>query len=341
MTFSKNLVANIYYKASNSLTIILFTLLAQDPENILKEYFLSIAIAAYITTLLIVNILQDKDVGNKSHKYLINNLSNSSFIAFILALIFNETFLIQASIALTVILKTISDSYVARKNRIFKRVFTLFLYDILKIPLFIFGSTINDSLLLMSLLFLSSCPDIKINRFRAIKLRYDKFLTRNLFSLTKNLESITIYLLISSNIVPGSLMVYFQQAVSAINVFLITKWQSKIHKKNNYIREYVKEASSFIFLIGCLLGLIAIITNQQEIYILGSLIVMRTIIIDPIIFMTNNYIRKVVATIYTGIFFSGLIAISTGIIILYYIATLFLIFLMVRKIISGHSNNSI
>ena len=75
MDYNRNLIANIYYKASNSLTIIAFTYFVRNSDFFLNNYFLSLAISAYASTLILINFFEDKDIGNTEHENLLTNLS--------------------------------------------------------------------------------------------------------------------------------------------------------------------------------------------------------------------------------------------------------------------------
>ena len=79
MDYNRNLIANIYYKASNSLTIIAFTYFIKNSDSFLNNYFLSLAISAYASTLILINFFEDKDIGSKEHENL-SPLGVQSFI---------------------------------------------------------------------------------------------------------------------------------------------------------------------------------------------------------------------------------------------------------------------
>lgn len=332
MDYNRNLIANIYYKASNSLTIIAFTYFVRNSDFFLNNYFLSLAISAYASTLILINFFEDKDIGSTEHENLLTNLSLLTLILVTLSIFLNKDLLIYGSITFLIILKSLSDSFVAKKNQIVWRSFKLFFFDFLKILLLIFHESFEGSQLLMLLLLLSACPDIKIGKPTTIKLKNKGVFLKNILSLSKNLEAVTIFLFVDNGILRASSMIYIQQAVSAINVFLMTKWQKNIHQQGDYIKQYISDTSKHIIILSISLGFFGIIININELLMLATLIILRTIIIDPNLFMTNKFIRETISFSYVGIFLAGLLTLYFKEISIYYFLTLFLIIHSVRKI---------
>ena len=126
-------------------------------------------------------------------------------------------------------------------------------------------------------------------------------------------------------------MVYIQQAVSAINIFLMTKWQKNIHQKNHFIIQYIKDVSAYIIFFGIVLGFLGFLYDSAEFLMLATLVTLRTIIIDPNLFMTNKFIEEYFF-FNVGIFLSGIISIILNEILFYYLTVVLLITLIVIKI---------
>jgi len=332
MNYNRNLLANIYYKVSNSLTVVAFTYFVYNSDFFLNNYFLSLSISAYISTLILINFFNEGDIGNASHKDLLVNVSILNIVLLILSLATGLNALIYSSITLAIILISLSDSFVAKKNQIVERSFKLIFFDLLKIVLFYFNNFFTGNLLLMLLVFLRACPDLKMGVPKYIKPQNKGLLSKNLLSLTKNLESISIFLFVNNGIISSSSMVYIQQAVSAINIFLMTKWQKNIHQKNHFIIQYIKDVSAYIIFLGIVLGFLGFLYDSAEFLMLATLVTMRTIIIDPNLFMTNKFIRKNISFFNVGIFLSGIISIILNEILFYYLTVILLITLIVIKI---------
>ena len=260
------------------------------------------------------------------------NVSILNIVLLVFSLATNLNALIYSSITLTIILKSLSDSFVAKKNQIVERSFKLIFFDLLKFFLFYFGNFFSGNQLLMLILFLSACPDLKIGTPNYVKPKNKGLVSKNLLSLTKNLESLSIFLFVNNGIVSSSSMVYIQQAVSAINIFLMTKWQKNIHQKNHFVFQYIKDVSAYIIFLGIILGLLGFLYDSEELLILATLVILRTIIIDPNLFMTNKLIRNNISLFYIGIFLSGIISIILDKIFFYYLTVIILMTLIVIKI---------
>ena len=196
MDYNRNLLANIYYKASNSLTIIAFTYFVYNSDLFLKNYFLSLSISAYISTLILINFFDEREIGNASHKDLLINVSILNIVLLVFSLATNLNALIYSSITLTIILKSLSDSFVAKKNQIVERSFKLIFFDLLKFFLFYFGNFFSGNQLLMLILFLSACPDLKIgtpnyvkpkNKGLVMKYKKPQSITRSNLSIERDL----------------------------------------------------------------------------------------------------------------------------------------------------------
>lgn len=332
MDYNKNLIANIYYKASNSLTIVAFTYFISNSDFFLNNYFLSLSISAYISTLILINFFDEKDIGNTNHKNLLINVSILNIVLIILSVASDLNALIYSSITLTIILKSLSDSFVAKKNQIVERSCKLIFFDFLKIILFYFNTFFYGNQLLMLLLFLSACPDLKIGTPKFIKPRNKGIFSKNLLSLTKNLESVSVFLFVNNGIISSSSMIYLQQAVSAINIFLMTKWQKNIHQKNHFIAQYIKDVSVYIIFLGMILGFLGVLYESAELLMLATLVILRTIIIDPNLFMTNKLIREYISLFNVGIFLSGIISIILEEIFFYYLTVIIFMTVIVIKI---------
>ena len=332
---NKLLIANIYYKASNSLTIILFTFFVQDSSGTLTNYFLALTIAGYISTFLLINTLTNKTIGDKNHESIIINTSNFCIIFCLLFFFLKTTALFQIGLILIILLKGFSDSFVAKRKLIIRRVMNLFFCDLVKIPIFFFSTHLSYEFFFLSLIFLTCVPDLKINRFKNIKFDFRNFFSRNSLSMSKNLEPLAIYLLINNLVLIPANVVYYQQGVSLINVFLMSIWQRNIHSNNNFIKHYMSSVIYPITFISIFFVLIGYFQNMPELYFFASILLYKTVIIDPNLFMTNSSIRGVVALFYLGIFSASLFVIYYKIIFIYFIATIFFLF----HLFSSISNN--
>ena len=109
MNYNRNLLANIYYKVSNSLTVVAFTYFVYNSDFFLNNYFLSLSISAYISTLILINFFNEGDIGNVSHKDLLVNVSILNIVLLILSLATGLNALTYSSITLAIILKSLSD----------------------------------------------------------------------------------------------------------------------------------------------------------------------------------------------------------------------------------------
>tara|TARA_Y100000590_G_C15632058_1_gene981559 strand:- start:324 stop:1379 length:1056 start_codon:yes stop_codon:yes gene_type:complete len=323
---NKLLIANIYYKASNSLTIILFTFFIQDSSDTLTNYFLALAISGYLSTFLLINTLTDKTIGDKNHESILINTSNFCIIFCLLFLFLNTEALFQIGLILIILLKGLSDSFVAKRKLVIRRSMNLFFCDLAKIPIFLFSTNLSYEFFFLSLIFLTCVPDLKINRFKNIQFDFRNFFSKNSFSMSKNLEPLAIYLLINNLVLIPANVVYYQQGVSLINVFLMSIWQRKIHSNNNFIKHYTSNVIYPITFLGIFFVIIGYSQNMSELYFFASILLYKTVIIDPNLFMTNSSIRGNVALFYFGIFISSLLVIYYKIIFIYFITTIFLLF---------------
>ena len=336
---NKLLIANIYYKASNSLTIILFTFFTQDSSNVLTNYFLALTIAGYLSTFILVNSLTDKTIGDKNHESILINASNFCFIFCLLFLFLKTEALFQIGLIFIILLKGLSDSFVAKKKLVIRRSFYLFFCDLVKIPIFIFSINLSHEFFFLSLIFLTCIPDLKINYFQKIQFNLKNFVSKNSFSMSKNLEPLAIYLFVSNSVLIPANVIYYQQGVSLINVFLMSIWQRKIHSNNNFIKLYMSNVIYPITFLSIFFVLVGYYQNMSELYFFASILLYKTVIIDPNLFMTNSSIRSNLALFYFGIFISSILVIYYKIIFIYFITTIILLFHLFNSISKNEKLN--
>lgn len=288
------LLSNVYYKVSSSAIILLLAfILPTFPSS----YFLSLVISGIIVSAVFLFFITNENVGSKYHRKFVIIANIILLLCLPLILVFSDfTFFITLSI----LCRGIGDSYFARNGLILVRTKNQLTCDLLRLVLggFLYWNN-TEPVLFISLLAFSNISDLATAFFEYREnlpaSKSNIRLYRDFFKLSlKQIDSLVLYLLITSRLINGELAVLYQQIFSIFLLISMSLWQYDFSERGSIsdtIQNYWKRIRTTQLLSCILLIIVVVISDLAMVGIFGLITLTRIINIEPLVILRSDQYR--------------------------------------------------